>query len=93
MRAFLADTRGFLTQMIRAVNVKEEVLVTMQIVGDLSYAWELITRYVRIFQGLIKRSVRPRAPRGPRIRKRDGRGRGSPGEPRKFERLLAGLAD
>jgi len=44
--------------MIRAVNVKEEVLVTMQIVGDLSFAWELIGRYVGIFQALIKRCVR-----------------------------------
>ena len=57
MRTFLADTRDYLTQMVRTVNVKEEVLGSMQIVGDLSYAWELINRYVRNFQILIKRSV------------------------------------
>jgi hypothetical protein len=59
VRAFLADTRGFLTQMVRTVNVKEEVLGSMQIVGDLSYAWDLIRRYVRNFQTLIKRCVCP----------------------------------
>ncbi|TSK20198.1 WASH complex subunit 5 [Bagarius yarrelli] len=39
---FLADTRKFLHQMIRTINIKEEVLITMQIMGDLSYAWQLI---------------------------------------------------
>lgn len=42
---FLADTRKFLHQMIRTINIKEEVLITMQIVGDLSYAWQIIDRY------------------------------------------------
>lgn len=32
--------------MIRTINIKEEVLITMQIVGDLSYAWQIIDRYV-----------------------------------------------
>ena len=41
---FLADTRKFLHQMIRTINIKEEVLITMQIVGDLSYAWQIIDR-------------------------------------------------
>lgn len=31
--------------MIRTINIKEEVLITMQIVGDLSYAWQIIDRY------------------------------------------------
>lgn len=43
---FLADTRKFLHQMIRTINIKEEVLITMQIVGDLSYAWQIIDRYL-----------------------------------------------
>lgn len=45
---FLADTRKFLHQMIRTINIKEEVLITMQIVGDLSYAWQIIDRYLLI---------------------------------------------
>ena len=32
--------------MIRTINIKEEVLITIQIVGDLSYAWDIIDRYV-----------------------------------------------
>lgn len=32
--------------MIRTINIKEEVLITMQIVGDLSYAWQIIDRCV-----------------------------------------------
>lgn len=31
--------------MIRTINIKEEVLITVQIVGDLSFAWQLIDRY------------------------------------------------
>uniref|UniRef100_UPI00398ECB7B WASH complex subunit 5 isoform X2 n=1 Tax=Pristiophorus japonicus TaxID=55135 RepID=UPI00398ECB7B len=47
---FLADTRKFLHQMIRTINIKEEVLITMQIIGDLSYAWQLIDSYTTIMQ-------------------------------------------
>uniref|UniRef100_A0A8D2BG95 WASH complex subunit 5 n=1 Tax=Sus scrofa TaxID=9823 RepID=A0A8D2BG95_PIG len=43
---FLADTRKFLHQMIRTINIKEEVLITMQIVGDLSFAWQLLLSFL-----------------------------------------------
>lgn len=52
---FLADTRRFLHQMIRTINIKEEVLISMQIIGDLSYAWEIIDSYTRIMQEGIKK--------------------------------------
>nr|CAB3267669.1 WASH complex subunit strumpellin-like [Phallusia mammillata] len=42
VRQFLADTRQFLHQMIRTVNIKEEVLISIEIVADLSYAWTLM---------------------------------------------------
>ncbi|XP_067888537.1 WASH complex subunit 5 [Heterodontus francisci] len=51
---FLADTRKFLHQMIRTINIKEEVLITMQIIGDLSYAWQLIDSYTTIMQEGIR---------------------------------------
>ncbi|XP_072426885.1 WASH complex subunit 5 [Chiloscyllium punctatum] len=51
---FLADTRKFLHQMIRTINVKEEVLISMQIIGDLSYAWQLIDSYTSIMQEGIR---------------------------------------
>ena len=48
VKQFLADTRKYLHQMIRTINIKEEVLITIQIVGDLSYAWDIIDRYISI---------------------------------------------
>ncbi|KAG8010235.1 WASH complex subunit 5 [Nibea albiflora] len=51
---FLADTRKFLHQMIRTINIKEEVLITMQIVGDLSYAWQIIDSFTLIMQESIR---------------------------------------
>ncbi|XP_038056716.1 WASH complex subunit 5-like [Patiria miniata] len=54
VRQFLLDTRKFLHQMIRTINIKEEVLITMQIVADLSYAWELIDTYTPYMQQGIK---------------------------------------
>ncbi|XP_059692045.1 WASH complex subunit 5 isoform X2 [Gavia stellata] len=51
---FLADTRKFLHQMIRTINIKEEVLISMQIVGDLSYAWQLIDSFTSIMQESIR---------------------------------------
>ena len=44
VRQFLADTRKYLHQMIRTINIKEEVLITIEIVADLSYAWDIIDR-------------------------------------------------
>ncbi|KAM9198615.1 WASH complex subunit 5 isoform 2-T2 [Dugong dugon] len=51
---FLADTRKFLHQMIRTINIKEEVLIAMQIVGDLSFAWQLIDSFTSIMQESIR---------------------------------------
>jgi len=47
VKQFLADTRKYLHQMIRIVNVKEEILINIQIIADLSYAWETIDRSVQ----------------------------------------------
>lgn len=55
VKQFLTDTRRFLHQMIRIINIKEEVLITLQIIGDLSYAWELIESYTNIMQKGIKK--------------------------------------
>ncbi|XP_069674332.1 WASH complex subunit 5 isoform X3 [Periplaneta americana] len=54
VRQFLADTRHYLHQMIRTINIKEDVLITLQIVGDLSYAWEIVDSYTSIMQEGIK---------------------------------------
>ena len=45
VKQFLADTRKFLHQMIRTVNIKEEILINLQIVADISFAWQIIDRW------------------------------------------------
>lgn len=45
IRQFLDDTVSHMHQMIRIVNIKEEVLITIEIVADLSYAWVLMDKY------------------------------------------------
>lgn len=47
---FLAETRKYLDQMIRTMNIKEDILINLQIIGDISYAWELIDYYTNIMQ-------------------------------------------
>lgn len=55
MKQFLIDTRTYLHQMLRIVNIKEEVLVTLALISDLSYAWQIINDYVKLMQARIKR--------------------------------------
>lgn len=50
MKQFLIDTRQYLSQMIRIVNVKEEIMITVSVVSDISYAWEIIDNYVGYVQ-------------------------------------------
>ena len=46
IKQFLGDSRQLLTQMVRVVNVREEVLEIIENVSDLSYAWECMVDYV-----------------------------------------------
>ncbi|XP_065842936.1 WASH complex subunit 5-like isoform X2 [Oscarella lobularis] len=55
VRQFLADTRMFLHQMIRTINIKEEFLIQLQLIADLSYAWKLIDTYTLFMQQGIKK--------------------------------------
>ncbi|XP_017775271.1 PREDICTED: WASH complex subunit strumpellin isoform X2 [Nicrophorus vespilloides] len=52
---FLSDTKRCLNHMIRNMKVKEDVLITLQIIGDICYAWDLIDSYTPIMQLGIKR--------------------------------------
>ena len=51
---FLRDTRGYLHQMVRVVNVKEDALVALGIVSDMSYAWRLVLDFVPLMQRRIQ---------------------------------------
>ncbi|CAH0547854.1 unnamed protein product [Brassicogethes aeneus] len=52
---FLSETRKDLHRMVRNMNIKEDVLINLQIIGDVSYAWELIDSYTPIMQLGIKK--------------------------------------
>ena len=52
---YLAETRKYLHQMVRSMNIKEDILISMQIIGDLSYAWEIIDSYTSLMQMEVKR--------------------------------------
>ncbi|XP_055343798.1 WASH complex subunit 5-like [Paramacrobiotus metropolitanus] len=54
VRQFITETQQFLHKMIKMANTKEDILVNLEIVGDLSYAWQLIDSYTKQMQDGIK---------------------------------------
>lgn len=56
IRQFLSETNNFLHLMIKTMAIREEDLVTQQIIADLSYAWKIIdVCFTRFMQEGIKR--------------------------------------
>jgi WASH complex subunit strumpellin len=51
----LTETSQFLLDMMNTVNLKEDILINLQLIGDLSYAWKIIDKYTPIMQGEIKK--------------------------------------
>lgn len=49
---FVQDTRFLLRQMIRYINIERKVLITIATVGDLSYAWELLSHFNCFVNGI-----------------------------------------
>ena len=58
VKHFLAETRQYLQQMVRTVNCKEEILIIITLVSDISYAREIMDEYVPMMQTRIKRDPR-----------------------------------
>jgi WASH complex subunit strumpellin len=56
IKQFLADSRQLLTQMVRVVNVRPEVLTIIENVSDLSYGWECMSDYVDILHDRVKKA-------------------------------------
>ncbi|RNA30035.1 WASH complex subunit strumpellin [Brachionus plicatilis] len=54
VKQFIQDTANFLLQMINTSNIKEDALIQIQIISDLSYALELIDNFTNEMQSLIK---------------------------------------
>lgn len=55
IKAFLQDTREFLTQMVRITNVQGTVVELIETIADLSYAWEILPDYVAILHDRVRR--------------------------------------
>lgn len=55
VKQHLTETSEFLHQMIRTINIKEDNLINLQIIGDLSYAWINIDKYTEIMQESVKK--------------------------------------
>lgn len=55
VKQHLTETVQYLYHMIQTINIKEENLINLQIIGDLSYAWIIIDNYTQIMQESIKK--------------------------------------
>ncbi|KAJ1461470.1 WASH complex, subunit strumpellin [Pelagophyceae sp. CCMP2097] len=54
IKAFLADTREFLLQMVRITNMHHGVLSQLEAIGELAYAWGLLGDYVGILHARVR---------------------------------------
>lgn len=55
VKQHLIEIDDYLKQMIQTISIKEENLINLQIIGDLSYAWIGIDKYTEIMQESVKR--------------------------------------
>lgn len=55
VKQHLIETDQYLHQMIQTINIKEDNLINLQIIGDLSYAWITIDKYTEIMQESVKK--------------------------------------
>lgn len=54
IKTFLSDVRTIFRQMIRTVNVKDELINHLENISDFSYAWESLEEYLNVFHDRIK---------------------------------------
>lgn len=54
VKQFITDTANYLLQMINTCNIKDDALVQMLIISDMSYALHLIENFTQEMQKLIK---------------------------------------
>ena len=50
LKQFLHETRELLARMVRVVNVRESVLVTLNVVSDMAYAWVAMGDYTPLMR-------------------------------------------
>jgi WASH complex subunit strumpellin len=54
IKSFLSDVRKIFRQMIRTVNVKDEMINNLENISDFSYAWESLGGYLNVFHERIQ---------------------------------------
>ncbi|XP_055382308.1 WASH complex subunit homolog 5 isoform X2 [Condylostylus longicornis] len=57
VKQHIYETKNYLNQLVQLINLKEDVLIDIQLISDLSYAWCIIDKaYTYIMQESIKKS-------------------------------------
>ena len=56
MKQFLSETRELLHHMIRVVNMRDTVLITLTVVSDMAYAWLAIADYSPLMRARVQRN-------------------------------------
>lgn len=51
---YLADTREILHNMLRTGNITEDTMISLNIVTDCCYAWNIMESFIDIMQASIK---------------------------------------
>lgn len=54
IRQFLQDVRNYLQLMIRTINCREETQVNINVVSDMSYAWDTAANYIQLMQQKVR---------------------------------------
>lgn len=54
VKQYLTETCQYLYQMMNTINIREDMLINLQLIGDLSYAWNIIDDFTDIMQESIK---------------------------------------
>lgn len=55
IKSFLNEARDIFKTMIRTVNIKTEVLIILENISDLSYAWQILGDYIEVFHERIRK--------------------------------------
>eukprot|EP01128_Nolandella_sp_AFSM9_P012702 TRINITY_DN9532_c0_g1_i1.p1 TRINITY_DN9532_c0_g1~~TRINITY_DN9532_c0_g1_i1.p1 ORF type:complete len:1160 (+),score=275.21 TRINITY_DN9532_c0_g1_i1:17-3496(+) len=58
VKNFITETRGYLGNMLRILNVSEDVMVTITLVSDVAYAREIVYEYIPQMQKRIQKDPR-----------------------------------
>lgn len=54
IKQYLATARDFLSKMVQAVNIKDDILAIVDKISDFSYAWEIIHDFKSVLHKLVR---------------------------------------